>query len=96
MVLEKQAKKDVHARLTIIEGPGRCHFPLESTQGFGIDFFKGLTAEVKVKKMTSKGEKIEWQVLSGRRNEPLDLFNYATAAIEFLPIDLNDDEYKGE
>lgn len=46
--------------------------------------------------MTSKGEKIEWQVLSGRRNEPLDLFVYATAAIELLPVDLNDDEYKGE
>lgn len=91
------ALKDmIYARLSIIEGPGRCHYPLESTQGFGIDFFKGLTAEVKVKKMTSKGEKIEWLVLSGRRNEPLDLFVYATAAIELLPVDLNDDEYKGE
>lgn len=89
------ALKDlVYTRLTILEGPGTCHFPKDSLKGCGIDFFKGLTAEVKVKVRTSKGEKIEWQVLPGRRNEPLDLMNYATAAIELLGVDLNNKKYK--
>ena len=44
--------------------------------------------------MTSKGEKIEWEVLKDRRNEPLDLMNYATAAIELLPVDLYDLKFK--
>ena len=89
------ALKDlVYSRLTILEGAGTCHFPTDSTKGCGIDFFKGLTAEVKIKKMTSKGEKIEWEVLKDRRNEPLDLMNYATAAIELLPVDLYDLKFK--
>lgn len=89
------ALKDlVYSRLTILEGAGTCHFPTDSTKGCGIDFFKGLTAEVKVKKMTSKGEKIEWEVLPDRRNEPLDLMNYATAGIELLPVDLYDLKFK--
>lgn len=88
------ALKDLtYSRLTILEGPGTCHFPTDSTKGCGIAFFEGITAEVKVKTMTSKGEKIEWQVLPGRRNEPLDLMNYATAAIELLGVNLNN---KGE
>ena len=45
---------------------------------------------------TSKGEKIEWQVLPGRRNEPLDLMNYATAAIELLGIDLNRNRFNNK
>lgn len=91
------ALKDlVYARLTILEGPGTCHFPKDSLKGCGIDFFKGLTAEVKVKVRTSKGEKIEWQVLPGRRNEPLDLMNYATAAIELLGIDLNRNRFNNK
>ena len=37
--------------------------------------------------------KIAWEILDGRRNEPLDLRNYATAAIELIPIDLHDKKY---
>lgn len=89
------ALKDLtYSRLTILEGPGTCHFPMDSTKGCGMAFFEGLTAEVKVKTMTAKGEKIEWQVLPGRRNEPLDLMNYATAGIELLGIDLTDKKYQ--
>jgi len=45
------ALKDLtYSRLSILEGAGKCHFPKASTQGYGIDYFKGLTAEVKVKK----------------------------------------------
>lgn len=89
------ALKDLtYSVLTILEGPGTCHFPADSTKGCGIAFFEGLTAEVKVKTMTSKGEKIEWQVLPGRRNEPLDMYNYARAAMELLGIDLNNKKYQ--
>ena len=89
------ALKDLtYSRLTILEGPGTCHFPADSTKGCGMAFFEGITAEVKVKTMTAKGEKIEWQVLPGRRNEPLDLMNYATAGMELLGIDLNNKKYQ--
>ena len=88
------ALKDLtYSRLSILEGAGKCHFPKASTQGYGIDYFKGLTAEVKVKKSTPKGMKIAWEILDGRRNEPLDLRNYNTAAIELIPIDLHDKKY---
>lgn len=93
------ALKDlVYTRLTILEGNGTVHFPADSTKGCGMAFFEGLTAEVKVKTMSAKGEKIEWQVLPGRRNEPLDLMNYATAGMELLGVDLNSEKYqsKGE
>ena len=88
------ALKDLtYSRLSILNGPGKCHFPKSSTQGYGIDYFKGLTAEVKVKKSTPRGMKIAWEILQGRRNEPLDLRNYATGAVELIPIDLNDKKY---
>ena len=89
------ALKDLtYTRLSILEGAGKCHFPSDSLKGCGIDFFKGLTAEVKTRKRTAKGEKIEWEILPGRRNEPLDTFNYATAAMELLGVDLNSEKYK--
>lgn len=88
------ALKDLtYSRLSILNGPGKCHFPKSSTQGYGIDYFKGLTAEVKVKKSTPRGMKIAWEILQGRRNEPLDLRNYATGAVELIPIDLNDKKF---
>jgi len=88
------ALKDLtYSRLSILEGAGKCHFPKASTQGYGIDYFKGLTSEVKVKKSTPRGMKIAWEILDGRRNEPLDLRNYNTAAIELIPIDLHDKKY---
>lgn len=88
------ALKDLtYSRLSILQGTGKCHFPKASTQGYGIDYFKGLTSEVKVKKSTPRGMKIAWEILDGRRNEPLDLRNYATAAIELIPIDLHDKKY---
>ena len=88
------ALKDLtYSRLSILEGAGKCHFPKASTQGYGIDYFKGLTAEVKVKKSTPRGMKIAWEILDGIRNEPLDLRNYNTAAIELIPIDLHDKKY---
>lgn len=68
-----------YGRLKIFEGPGKCHFPKDPTKGYGINYFEGLTAETK----RLKGNKIEW-VKIRERNEPLDIRNYATAAIEIL------------
>lgn len=89
LMLGVNALKDlVYARLSILEGEGKCHFPKDSTKGYALDYFKNLTSEVKVKKSGPKGIKIAWEILPGRRNEPLDLRGYATAAVELLPIDL--------
>lgn len=53
------ALKDLtYSRLSILQGSGKCHFPKSSTQGYGLDYFKGLTAEVKVKKSTPRGIKL--------------------------------------
>ena len=71
-----------YGRLKIFEGPGKCHFPKDSTKGYGLNYFEGLTAETK----RLKGNKIEW-VKIRERNEPLDLRNYATAAVEILKPD---------
>lgn len=66
------------------EGPGYCHFPSEYEKGYGIDFFKGITAESLVIKMVNGVGKAQWVKKSGVRNEPLDVRNYATAALKIL------------
>ncbi|MGL4566928.1 MAG: phage terminase large subunit family protein [Fusobacteriaceae bacterium] len=68
-----------YGRLKIMEGAGKCHFPKDPTMGYGTNYFQGLTAETK----RLKGNKIQW-VKIRERNEPLDLRNYATAAVEIL------------
>lgn len=77
------------------EENGYCNFPKDPTLGYVMDYFKGLTSEVKTVEETSKGSKIVWNVIKGRRNEPLDLRNYALAAALVWPVDLNitEDEY---
>ena len=72
---------------------GYCHFPIESDRGYDEEYFKGLTSEHKITKHTKGQARIVWEKRSGRaRNEPLDLRNYATAALEIkcvgLPYDL--------
>ena len=74
------------------EENGYCYFPDEPTLGYEMDYFKGLTAEVKTIEETPKGPKIVWSVIKGRRNEPLDLRNYALAAVLLWPVDLNINE----
>jgi len=86
---------------------GFCHFPIESDKGYDEDYFKGLTSEHKITKYTKGQARIVWEKRSDRaRNEPLDIRNYATAALEIkcvgLPYDLLEhlakmnSEYKGE
>lgn len=72
---------------------GFCHFPIEADRGYDEDYFKGLTSEHKITKYTKGVARIMWEKRSDRaRNEPLDIRNYATAALEIkcqgLPYDL--------
>lgn len=72
---------------------GFCHFPIEGDKGYDEEYFKGLTSEHKITKYTKGQARIVWEKRSDRaRNEPLDLRNYATAALEIksvgLPYDL--------
>lgn len=78
-------KETLLSRLKIdFEGEGYCHFPIESDRGYDETYFKGLTSEKRVIKYYRGRPKIEWVKRSGTRNEPLDLRNYATAALEIL------------
>ena len=72
---------------------GYCHFPIESDRGYDEEYFKGLTSEHKITRHTKGQARIVWEKRSSHaRNEPLDLRNYATAALEIkcvgLPYDL--------
>jgi phage terminase large subunit GpA-like protein len=64
-------------------GPGYCHFPARYAMS-APTFFTGITAEKRVVAY-SKGQPVHrWEVIQGRRNEPLDCRNYATAALALL------------
>lgn len=80
------AGKDmVYQRLQQINhGANYCHFPLEADAGYDETYFKGLTAEKKMTRFRRGKATISWELRDKhyRRNEPLDLRNYATAALE--------------
>ncbi|MCD7918632.1 MAG: phage terminase large subunit family protein [Clostridiales bacterium] len=80
-------KSLLYGRLTVEEpGPGYCHFPDGDGLGYNEAYFKGLTAEKRVTTY-KKGRATTAWVLKDygfRRNEPLDIRNYATAALEIL------------
>ena len=69
---------------TEFEGPGYCHYPREAEKGYDEGYFKGLTAEKRVIRYHKGRSRVEWLKRSGARNEPIDLRNYATAAMEIL------------
>ena len=77
-------KAIIYQRLAVQEeGPNYCHFPREKDRGYTQEYFKGLTAERMV--MTYKKGKAQytWILKDGiKRNEPFDIRNYATAALE--------------
>lgn len=81
-----EGKDTLMARLTLKEsGPGYCHFPLNAEKGYDEEFLKGFTSEQKVTRLNKKGKpEVAWVKRSGIRNEPLDMRNYATAAVEIL------------
>ncbi len=75
-------KEAVYSRLALAEpGPGYCHFPIGC--GFDDEFFKGLVSEKRVVKLRAGRRTTEWKQIRAR-NEPLDCFVYATAAMEIL------------
>lgn len=80
-----EGKEMIIARLkTVDEGPGYCHFPINIERGYNETYIKGLTSEQRVINFVKGKPKLEWIKKSGTRNEPLDLRNYATAAVEIL------------
>lgn len=69
---------------------GYCHFPLERDKGYDDYYFKGLTAEHRVTRYKNGQATIKWELKSSSsRNEPFDLRNYATAALEILNPNLD-------
>lgn len=76
----------VYGRLALeVEGAGYCHFPLEEDRGYNTDYFKGLTAEKKIRTFKNGHEKEIWIKKKGHiRNEPLDIRNYNTVAMEIV------------
>jgi phage terminase large subunit GpA-like protein len=80
----------VYDRLKIeTPGPGFCHFP-SGDRGYTAKYFEGLTAEKHVTKYKQGRPVKVWKLKkAGLRNEPLDIRNYAQAAVEIahLPLD---------
>lgn len=81
LIYERLKEKDA-------EKPGYCHFPFDEGKGYDEAYFNGLTAERKHKKFLQGKMKTVWTKASNARNEPLDLRNYATAALRILNPDL--------
>lgn len=88
-------KEDVIARLKIKDvGPGYCHFPNNQDRGYNQVYMQGITSEEKVTKAIKGKIKTVWIKKSGVRNEPLDLRNYAYAAVELIRPNWNSLEEK--
>lgn len=79
----------VYDRLRIEKpGDGYCHFPHE--RGYDENYFKGLTAEKRIVTYKKGRATTAWVLKNQgfRRNEPLDIRNYATAAMEIAHLAL--------
>lgn len=80
------AGKDlIYQRLRLAKrGPNYCHFPLEEEAGYDETYFKGLASEMKITRFRKGQMVVSWILRDNnyKRNEPLDLRNYATAALE--------------
>lgn len=78
-------KSMIYQRLRVeAKGPNYCHFPENEEAGYTETYFKGLTSEKMVIRFRKGRSTIVWEVKDSahKRNEPLDLRNYATAALE--------------
>ncbi len=81
-------KETVTSRLNIKKpGPGYCHFPENVDRGYNRKYMDGITSEKRVIKPVRGKLTVAWVKKSGIRNEPFDLRNYNTAAVEFLRPD---------
>jgi phage terminase large subunit GpA-like protein len=85
------AKDDLAARLRIVPGEGptprAVHFPMA---GLPVGYFEQLTAEQVVTEINAEGRRVrKWKLKPGQeRNEALDCFNYAQAAMLSLGVRL--------
>lgn len=69
---------------------GFCHFPIDESAGYNEQYFEGLTSERRNIRTVSGRIIINWvKKYEGIRNEPFDLRNYATAALEILNPNLD-------
>ena len=68
------------------KGPNYCHFPLNEEAGYDEQYFIGLTAEKMVVRWRKGRSVVAWELKDSKhkRNEPLDLRNYATAALKTM------------
>jgi len=75
-------------------GPGYCHFP--DLPEYDEYYFKGLTAEKKIVDYKKGMSFYKWVLRDSgfKRNEPLDLRVYATAALEIAQPDLSAEQQK--
>ena len=65
------------------------HYPNDPKRGYDEVYFKGLTSEIKVVTFSKGQAKIEWKTVGDKRNEPLDIRNYAQAALRIANPDLD-------
>lgn len=65
-------------------GPGYCHFSAAEEHRYTEEYFKGLTAEKRVVTYRKGQAMYTWELRNKgyRRNEPFDIRDYATAAVE--------------
>lgn len=69
---------------------GYCHFPIEEGKGYDQQYFDGLTAEHRVIRYANGQARVRWELkTSSARNEPFDIRNYASAALEILNPNLD-------
>ena len=86
-VAKEQLYGWLHGRPPILAGHrfplGYCHFPQ-----YGPDYFKGLTAEVLIRRRVKSGRVVhDWEKVNHERNEPLDCRVYSRAAAYLLGMD---------
>lgn len=85
------AKADLlKGALRVVEpGPKYCHFPRNPDAGYDFNYFAGLLSEVEETKTERGRTRTIWKKLPGHeRNEPLDIRNYAYAALNALDPDM--------
>ncbi len=83
-------KETILSRLKIdIEGARYMHFPDSPERGYDETYFKGLTSEVKTTVWEKGKKKTVWKTIGDKRNEPLDIRNYAYAALKISNPNLN-------
>lgn len=83
-------KETIMSRIRIdVVGSRYMHYPDNIERGYDETYFKGLTSEVKTVVFEKGKRKVMWRVVGTKRNEPLDIRNYAYAALRIANPDLN-------